>query len=84
MHRPEGYNTEWSQTEKDRYRIWLIPGILKKDTNELILQNRNRLTDFKNKFLNFFGGTVGKNPPANAEDTGLIPGLRRFHVSQKN
>ena len=36
MHRPEDYNTEWSQTEKDKYRISLIPGILKKDTNELI------------------------------------------------
>ena len=27
--------------------------------------------------------TVGKNPPANAGDTGLIPGSRRFHVAEK-
>jgi len=26
----------------------------------------------------FPGGSVGKNPPANAGDAGLIPGLGRF------
>ena len=30
----------------------------------------------------FPGGTVGKNPPANAGDMGLILGLRRFHMLQ--
>ena len=29
------------------------------------------------------GGTVDKNPPANAGDTGLIPALGRFHMLQK-
>ena len=29
------------------------------------------------------GSTVVKNPPANAEDTGLIPGLGRFPWSKK-
>ena len=28
----------------------------------------------------FLGGTVDKTVSANAEDTGSIPGLRRFHV----
>ena len=28
------------------------------------------------------GGPVVKNPPANAGDMGLIPGLRRFHIPQ--
>ena len=28
-------------------------------------------------YLGFPGGAVVKNPPANAEDTGLIPGLGR-------
>ena len=28
--------------------------------------------------LSFPGGSVVKNPPANAEDMGLIPGLGRF------
>ena len=33
----------------------------------------------KNEFGNFPGGAVDKNRPANARDTGLIPGLGRFH-----
>ena len=28
------------------------------------------------------GGPMVKNPPANAEDTGLIPGPGRFHMLQ--
>ena len=28
----------------------------------------------------FPGGSVGKNPPANAKDMGLIPGLGRPHM----
>ena len=28
--------------------------------------------------------TVGKNPPANAGDTGSIPGLGRFHMPWTN
>ena len=30
------------------------------------------------------GGAVVKNPPANAGDTGLSPGLGRSHVPQSN
>ena len=30
--------------------------------------------------LGFPGGTVVKNPPANAGDVGLIPGLGRSHM----
>ena len=32
----------------------------------------------------FPGGTVVKNPPANAGDTGLSPGLARSHMSRSN
>ena len=32
----------------------------------------------------FPDGAVDKNPPANVEDTGLIPGLGRFHMPQSN
>ena len=32
----------------------------------------------------FPGGTVNKNPPASAGDTGLIPGPGRFHVPWSN
>ena len=33
---PRDYPTKWSQTEKDKYHVSLICGILKKYTNELI------------------------------------------------
>ena len=33
---------------------------------------------------NFPGGAVVKNPPANAGDTGLIPGPGRSHMLQGN
>ena len=32
----------------------------------------------------FPGGSVVKNPPANAGDTGFIPGPGRSHVPQSN
>ena len=35
-------------------------------------------------FQGFLGGSVVKNLPANAGDTGLIPGPGRFHMQQSN
>ena len=37
-------------------------------------------TKYKNGSKDFPGGTLDKNPPANAGDTGLIPGLGRSHM----
>ena len=37
-----------------------------------------------NKPWDFPGGSVVKNPPANAGDTGLSPGLGRSHVPCNN
>ena len=34
--------------------------------------------------MNFPGDPVVKNPPANAGDMGLTPGVGRFHMSQGN
>ena len=34
--------------------------------------------------LDFPGGPVVENPPANAENTGSVPGLGRFHMPQGN
>ena len=34
--------------------------------------------------LNFPGGAVDKNLPAQAGDTGQIPGLGRFHILRSN
>ena len=38
----------------------------------------------KNLPQDFPGGPVVKNPPANAGDTGSIPGLGRVHVPRSN
>ena len=44
-----------------------------------------RTVENKNKpFWGFPGGTVVKNPPASAEDTGSSPGPGRSHVLQSN
>ena len=34
--------------------------------------------------MHFSWGTVDKNPPANAGDTGLIPGSERCHMPWSN
>ena len=39
---------------------------LKNNTNEIYIQNGNRLTDTENKLVGFPGGTVDRNPPTNA------------------
>ena len=36
------------------------------------------------RFRDFPGGAVVKNPPANAGDTGSIPGPGRSHMPQSN
>ena len=38
----------------------------------------------KMEYRGFPGGSVVKNPPANARDMGAIPGLGRLHVPQNN
>ena len=38
----------------------------------------------RNSFEGFPGGTVAKNPPANAGDMGSIPGPGRSHMLQSN
>ena len=34
--------------------------------------------------MDFPGGTVDRNPPANAGHMGLIPGLGRFYMPKSN
>ena len=41
-------------------------------------------TVFKKEAGDFPGGTVVKNPPANAGDTGSIPGPGRSHMPRSN
>ena len=42
------------------------------------------IANLKIQFAGFPGGPVVKNLPANAGDTGLIPGLGQFHRLQSN
>ena len=37
----------------------------------------------KRKGVDFPGGAVDRNLPANAGDTGLIPSLERFHMTEQ-
>ncbi|KAJ8791729.1 hypothetical protein J1605_020451 [Eschrichtius robustus] len=41
-------------------------------------------SSFKTQIMHFPGGTVVKNPPANAGDTGSSPGPGRSHVLRSN
>ena len=41
-------------------------------------------SNFKKQYMGFPGGTVVKNPPANAGDTGSSPGPGRSHVPRSN
>ena len=43
-----------------------------------------RMANIKNKGPDFRGGTVAKNPLANAGYPGSIPGLGRFYMPRRN
>ena len=51
--------------------------------NVLFLSSR-RMTIKKTQLRDFPGGTTVKNLPANAEDTGSIPGPGRSHMLRSN
>ena len=54
-------------------------------TNKKLLYKKINKIKFKNsKKRDFPGGAVVKNPPANAGDTGLIPGPGRSHILRSN
>ena len=44
----------------------------------------DRVRDERKEAWDFPGGTVVKNPPANAGDTGSRPGPGRSHMPQSN
>ena len=49
----------------------------------IIVPNLSVIVRLKGEKVNFPGGTVIKNPPADAGDTGLSPGLGRSHMPQE-
>ena len=44
----------------------------------------NEQMSYENTFMDFPGGSVVKNPPANTGNTGLNPDLGRSHMPQSN
>ena len=58
------------------------PHLLK--TYEINTSILSTAQDVRNKERDFPGGTMVKNPPANAGDTGSSPGLERSHMPRSN
>ena len=56
----------------------------KTEIHRVKFSNVSSLGKNKNKTLHSPGGSVVKNPPANAEDMGSIPDLGRSHKPQSN
>ena len=48
------------------------------------VKKNHKLLKSKSIHRDFPGGSVVKNPPANAGDTGSIPGPGRSHMPQSN
>ena len=66
-----------SKSERERqisYDITYMRNLKKNDTNELTEQKQR----------GFPGGSVVKNAPANAGDTGWSPGVGRSHMPQSS
>ena len=59
-------------------------GLISKIYKELAENFETQTLTQKDESLGFPGGTVVKNPPANAGDTGLIPGPGRSHMPRSN
>ena len=49
-----------------------------------LLQTNWETQPFRTSIVDFPGGAVVKNPPANAGNTGLSPGLGRSHMPRSN
>ena len=47
-----------------------------------VLQDQRMISYLHKDFLDFPGGIVVKNLPANAGNMGLIPGSGRFHMAR--
>ena len=66
------------------FRVW----VMDKETgviHELLESRHYEFTDIKSdEHVDFPGGPVVKNPPANAVDTVSIPCPRRFHMPRGN
>ena len=68
----------WWQLELGGGGLWEVNWVIGMDPSWMgLVPLRKRPQDFP-------GGVVDKNLPANAEDTGSIPGLGRSHIPRGN
>ena len=66
------------------FTIWQIRPNQQKMFKHIMFKNRGVKKKIGECLGGFPGGTVVKNPPANAGDTGSSPGLGRSHMPQSN
>ena len=78
---------------RPRRKIWedlkiTADGDCSQEIKRRLLLGRKVMTNLdsilKSRDMGFPGSTVEKNLPANAGDTGSIPGPGRFHMPQSN
>ena len=73
-----------SAVAQQRERVWCQAD---QSSNPLPLKDRSHLLvkimRIKTREMDFPGGSIVVNPPANAGDTGLTPGLGGFHMPQR-
>ena len=70
--------------ELDSGKEWKKFEALHRKSLDCLEQNVSRNMDFKSAFGGFPGGTVVKNPPATAGDTGSSPGPGKSHMPWSN
>ena len=61
MDGPRDCHTEWNKSDREREISYIayMRDLQRNDTNELVLQNRNRLTDLENELTVTKGQRVG-------------------------
>jgi len=74
------------QKSRSEEQMWLLGPECSSSQTLTVMGNTAPFTaSFKKyHFSGFPGGTVDRNPPANAEDMGLIPDPGRFHKPRSN
>ena len=69
---------------KEDHRRTNVTSVRTTDPDQSTWQSSKKDVYKNMKLRDFAGGAVVKNPPANAGDMGLSPGLGRYHVSRSN
>ena len=80
------FQESFSEFDRQKFILWMVPTKfsaqkMKPDPHKDISQVKFWWKGCKRRELEHFpGGTMDKNPPANAGDAGVSPSLGRFHM----